>query len=326
VSLAVVGPLFSNPLLIGGTLRDTGNQTPAEECMATPRPAFPGTMEKPDRQGMVLLHLPQVRLVAKSIWDRMRFAVELDDLIGYGTTGLVRAVERFDPSRGILLKTYAEHRIRGAILDGLRGMDWLPRSARQKQRQAQQASDLEPPANHCTQARAALLPHRERQHRATNGPPTSSAAYVPRMEAVIPGGNLGDLERLALASMSRHSRRSIEPDPESLYQQKEGYDKLAEAILQLPRRHREVIELYYRRELSMKQIGEKLHVHESRVSQLHAAALQKLRSQLKCAEAPVTPPAKLPPGRYRLVSNRRNTACQSSSVSTPMVSCAVSAT
>ena len=81
-----------------------------------------------ERERLILLHLPQVRLVAETMRSRLGFAAELSDLIGYGVIGLVRAVDRFDPSRGFLLKTYAEHRIRGAILDGLRGMDWLSRS------------------------------------------------------------------------------------------------------------------------------------------------------------------------------------------------------
>jgi RNA polymerase sigma factor for flagellar operon FliA len=260
----------------------------------------------------------------------MRFAVELDDLIGYGTIGLVRAVERFDPSRGILLKTYAEHRIRGAILDGLRGMDWLPRSARQKERQAHNATDSASPLDSGARARKALLPHSAAPRRAGNGQTQSPAAYVPRMEAVIPGGNLSDLERLAMSHTPRHS---LGPNPESLYEKKERFDKLAEAVLGLPRRHREVIDLYYRGELSMKQIGARLHVHESRVSQLHSAAIQNLRRHLggvlnsDARHVPVQKvSAKRPLEPYRRVAKRRHTACQSSSVSTPMVSCAVSAT
>src|SRR5690349_20325868 len=90
-----------------------------------------GTPSSPASIEQVLIeHLPQVRLIARGLWGRTRFYVELDDLIGYGMLGLMDAVRKFDPSRGVLLKTYAEHRIRGAILDGLRAMDWLSRSAR----------------------------------------------------------------------------------------------------------------------------------------------------------------------------------------------------
>jgi RNA polymerase sigma factor for flagellar operon FliA len=280
---------------------------------------------------MLLLHLPQVRLIAKSIWDRMRFAVELDDLIGYGMIGLVNAVERFDPNRGILLKTYAEYRIRGAILDGLRGMDWLPRSARQKERQLHETRHSEEVSGVSASSSTRQSPGQGISHGGEGQFSKSATPYVPRMEAVISGGNLGDLERLAQAGMSRHSARFGEPNPESLYEQKERSDKLMAAVLQLPRRHREVIEMYYCRELSMKEIGERLHVHESRVSQLHAAAIQRLRKHLRGAAVLAEPVCKKPPGRYPMPpsarrSSSRSTACQSSSVSTPMVSSAVSAT
>jgi RNA polymerase sigma factor for flagellar operon FliA len=222
-----------------------------------------------DRQQMLLLHLPQVRLVAKSIWDRVRFAVELDDLVGYGMIGLLNAVERYDPSRGILLKTYAEHRIRGAILDGLRGMDWLPRSARQRERQqrlddAAQAQD----ASGC---------------KGTRGDKSSTTVARPsevRMEGVFAGGSLSDLERLVDARRPRYSTRNADNNPENSCARKENLGVLAQAVAALPNRHRRVIDLYYRRELSMKQIGDLLRVHESRVSQLHAAAIQRLRKQL----------------------------------------------
>ena len=336
MSLAIAAPLHSKSLSIPGALHDAADCAGLSKPQALTNPhalkqskiplrSLAEANDPSDRQGMLLLHLPQVRLVAKSIWDRMRFAVELDDLIGYGTIGLVRAVERFDPSRGILLKTYAEHRIRGAILDGLRGMDWLPRSARQKERQAHRETD--PASSLDTDASASKGgPPKRAGQRAKNSKAPSPAAYIPRMEAVIPGGNLGDLERLAVSNTPRHS---LGPDPESLYQQKERYDKLAQAILLLPRRQREIIELYYRRELSMKQIGERLRVHESRVSQLHSAALQKLRRHLSGSsdpEAAESADNRRPLEHYRRASRRRHTVCQSSSVSMPMVSRAVSAT
>jgi RNA polymerase sigma factor for flagellar operon FliA len=223
----------------------SGSQAPAPNSRRRPATRSNGA----DRQRLLLLHLPQVRLVAKSIWDRMRFAVDLEDLVGYGVLGLVDAVDRFDPSRGILLKTYAEHRIRGAILDGLRGMDWLPRSARQ----------------------------RERLRRRQDAASASAPVEPPRMESVFPGGNLTDLEKLAESRSCRADGLPAHASPEALYETKERGERLREAVAHLPRRHRQVIELYYKREMSMKQIGAVLHVHESRVSQLHASALRCLR-------------------------------------------------
>jgi RNA polymerase sigma factor for flagellar operon FliA len=274
-----------------------------------------------DRQRLLLLHLPQVRLVAKGIWDRMRFAVELDDLIGYGTIGLLHAVERFDPGRGIMLKTYAEHRIRGAILDGLRGMDWLPRSARQKERQQKEQERQE--SIRGVSAFSATS--------GTQGWPSGAVNSLsirgtppPFMHSVVPGGNLGDLEKLTDASAALNASERAEQDPERLYERKEKYDQLSAAIARLPRRHRQILDLYYRREMSMRQIGAVLRVHESRISQLHAAAVARLRRDLSGSGSPSDPTRK-PPQRYlpelpEAPSSNRHTAIQSCSVSTPMVS------
>ena len=295
----------------------TGSKTSRPSSNIQP----PRSSRKLDRQGLLLLHLPQVRLVAKGIWDRMRFAVELDDLIGYGTIGLLHAVERFDPGRGILLKTYAEHRIRGAILDGLRGMDWLPRSARQKERRQRQ-QPLE-------EAMGGVPPDPGTQFDAgrPGSKPESGAAqrpsrpYLPRMESVFPGGNLDDLERLAESARTGHELRRGGTNPERLYERKEKSDQLTAAIARLPRRHRQILDCYYRQEMSMRQIGAILQVHESRVSQLHAAALASLRKDLSARHSSAGACRK-PPQRYspELDSISRLTAVQSSSVSTPMVS------
>ncbi|MBI2819448.1 MAG: sigma-70 family RNA polymerase sigma factor [Acidobacteria bacterium] len=272
--------------------------------------------------------------MAKSIWDRMRFAVELDDLVGYGMIGLLHAVERFDPGRGILLKTYAEHRIRGAILDGLREMDWLPRSARQKERQQREtpsdsvaAGDspvrkLKPAG--CGNDRNEMMADTKRAIRLKQCP-------LPRMESVFPGGNLGDLEKLAESAKAHRRRRDSERNPENLYERKEEYAKLTEAIAHLPRRHQKILKLYYQQELSMKQIGALLEVHESRVSQLHAAALTRLRRDLSGMGSSSPSPCRRPPQRYSATlrerdASKRLTTLQSSSVSTPMVSCTVSTT
>ena len=290
-----------------------------------------GSFPKMDRQGLLLLHLPQVRLVAKGIWDRMRFAVELDDLVGFGMIGLLHAVERFDPDRGILLKTYAEHRIRGAILDGLRGMDWLPRSARQKERQQRE----QPPEEEAGGCSPALKPKpeacRQADKASTKSVKRPKPYHLPQMKSVFSGGNLDDLEKLAESFNARHAPCGRGANPEGLYERKEKSDQLAAAISRLPRRHQQILDLYYQHELSMRQIGAILQVHESRVSQLHAAALTRLRRDLSGRGDASFSPRRKPPQRYPATlggpdSSSRLTAAQSSSVSTPMVSRAVSIT
>lgn len=117
-----------------------------------------------DRERLILEHLPQVRLIARRIHERLPDNVSLDDLISTGVVGLIAAVDNFDPSHGVQLKTYAEHKIRGAILDGLREMDWAPKNKRRRAKQIEAAiASLEAAA----QARA----RRRRDRRRAQGEP-----------------------------------------------------------------------------------------------------------------------------------------------------------
>ena len=306
-------------------------QSPPPPLQQRPRNQLAPPAESRDRQKMLLLHMPQVRLVAKSIWDRLRFAVELDDLIGYGMIGLVKAVDRFDPDRGILLKTYAEYRIRGAIFDGLRRMDWLPRSARQKERlqgESRREEERHETSLHCGTAPGWFHDRQPLGEKVFHSPATVS---LPGMKAIYPSGNLGDLEKLLQTRWQRQAPRYAEANPEALFERRERYEKMDAAVSQLPRRHQQVIEFYYYRELSMKQIGELLNVHESRVSQLHAAAIGRLQKYLEGCRRLAPESSSAPARSYRGIrrerpSSSRVTACQSSSVSTPTVSSAVSVT
>ena len=241
-------------------------------------PKTSGPLEQEDRERLLLLHLPQVRLVAEGLRERLRFAMELEDLMSYGVIGLLKAIERFDPTRGILLKTYAEHRIRGAILDGVRAMDWLPRSVRQKERRYQESvSRLEEarPVFPRTPAARLSAPRGRSLPLSRPVPPP-----LPRMELIYAGADLADVERVSERAGLRGLLGGVEEDPETVYQRKEMREKLTRAVSRLPRRHRAVMKLYYQQELSMKQIGQILRVHESRISQLHAAAIKRLRIAL----------------------------------------------
>ena len=243
-------------------------------------PAAPSSRLDPaERERLLLLHLPQVRLVAETLRVRLRFALELEDLMSYGAIGLLRAIERFDPGRGVLLKTYAEHRIRGAMLDGVRAMDWLSRSARQKERRYQEsmarweeAQAASPPIL------AKRLAGRRRPQE--QFPPCPAPPRVARMELIYAGADLGKLEKMSQQAGLRGLLGEIADDPEIECQREEMRAKLGRAVSGLPQRHRAVIQLYYHREWSMKRIGQMLRIHESRVSQLHAAAIKRLRTAL----------------------------------------------
>lgn len=295
-------------------------------------PASPiGRLEPAERERLLLLHLPQVRLVAETLRARLRFAMELDDLVSYGVIGLLRAIERYDPGRGVLLKTYAEHRIRGAMLDGVRAMDWMPRSARQKERRHQESVARWEAA----QALSSSLPGERMAARGCQKVqplPRPAPPCMVRMEVIYAGADLGHLERLSQQAGLRGLLGELGDDPEIGYQREEMRAKLRRAVSCLPQRHRAVIQLRYQSEWSMKRIGQMLRVHESRVSQLHAAAIKRLRIALSPDYANASrkagaagrpsgetqPPAKT--SKYFV------TAAQSSSVSTPIVSSAVSTT
>jgi RNA polymerase sigma factor FliA len=242
-------------------------------------------------QQILLEHLPQVRLVARSLWGRTRFQVDLDDLIGYGMLGLLDAVRKFDPSRGFLLKTYAEHRIRGAILDGLRAMDWLSRSARRAARDldAGQATDLGPKGQQPKIASSQML----------------MASSDARQKILPLGTSRFSEEQSVRCEWSR--MRSRQPDEvqshladqQTMVEQKQQRTALAQAIANLPDRQKNVLELYYQRELSMRQIGALLGVHESRVSQIHLAAIARLRKSLSPAKR-----VRSTSGRHSLIAYR----------------------
>lgn len=178
----------------------------------------------------VMEHLHLVQRVVRRLARRLPRCVATDDLMGAGTLGLIDAVNRYDHSRAASFQAYAEIRIRGAILDYLRVMDWLPRSTR-----------------------------------ATVKAGTSDAAVV-SVEDVRDDGF--DTFVAAL------------PLPSSAVERSERKERLAQAIRQLPPRDRELLSLYYVEDLTLKQIGEVMKITESRVCQLHAAAVDRLRRQL----------------------------------------------
>ena len=229
---------------------------------------------------LVEQHLPQVQMIARKIRWRLHCTVELDELVGFGVIGLMQALDHFDPRRGNLFKTYAEHRIRGAILDGLRKMNWLSRSAYRQKLQYQQwqaeASEEVPTGRSMGEGSAAAVLCPPRKFDA-NRP-----LQPPLMEIVCSGTTLDELEKMAQRTGAAHSS-CFAQDPEAIYERKEARLRLARAMSQLPHRSRRLLELLYYRDMSMKQVAGTLGVHPSRISQLHTAALRFLR---QCLEVP----------------------------------------
>jgi RNA polymerase sigma factor for flagellar operon FliA len=226
-----------------------------------------------ERELVILEHLPQVLLIARRIHERLPEHVNLDDMTSAGTIGLIAAIDHFDPGRNVTLKTYAEHRIRGAILDSLRSLDWAPRQLRRRSKQVE----------------AAIAAVEQRLHRTPTQDEVAS-----QMEVSIEEYHecLADIRRLNLASLdapapddSRNLSEFISDDQESwpshLLERLEKRRLLGAAIEKMPRAERIVIGLYYHEELTLREIARVVNLHESRVSQLKSQAILRLRSNLE---------------------------------------------
>jgi RNA polymerase sigma factor for flagellar operon FliA len=229
-------------------------------------------MSASEREKLIEAHLPQVRYIADRLAAKLPPSVDRDDLIGAGVIGLLDAVEKFDPARGVLFKTYAEMRVRGAMLDSLRHLDWAPRSIRQRAREVENAI---------------------RVIEQENGRPATEEEVAAALGISIPEFQslLTELHGLTVTGLDRDddddsgtrpTQIADSPDrtPLAFFERTEVRKLLANSIDRLPERERQVVALYYIEELTMKEVGAVLGVTESRVSQIHTQAVLRLRSAL----------------------------------------------
>tara|TARA_B100000686_G_scaffold345413_1_gene429985 strand:+ start:96 stop:857 length:762 start_codon:yes stop_codon:yes gene_type:complete len=222
-------------------------------------------------------YAPMIKYVANRIALRLPPHIEVDDLISVGVLGLIDAIEKFDPTRGAKFKTYAEFRVRGAILDELRSLDWVPRSVRQK------ATQLD---NVCQKLQAELGREPEDEEIAKKmGVNLDEFFDTVNETRTMPILSLEDLG----FSKDENDQRSLldclagktDSDPQVQMRLTELKSIIAKAIETLPEKECLMISLYYYEELTMKEIGEVLGITESRVSQIHSKAVFKLRTKLK---------------------------------------------
>ncbi|HZU09688.1 MAG TPA: FliA/WhiG family RNA polymerase sigma factor [Pseudacidobacterium sp.] len=227
----------------------------------------------PEQERMMLEHLPVVRYIARRIHERLPQHVEMEELVSAGVLGLMDAFQKFDPAKKVQFRSYAQFRIRGAILDSLRTLDWSPRELRRKGRAVEQAI-------------------RVLTARLGRTPSENEIAAELGMELGDYHQLLGELKGLEIGTL--HMERSEDSGEEELayvpnrqeddplFRCLEGElrERLAEAIRKLPERERLVMTLYYYEEMTMKEIGLTLGVVESRVSQIHASAVLRLRAML----------------------------------------------
>ena len=226
-----------------------------------------------DRDQLLMEHLPTVRYIARRIHERLPQHVELDDLVSAGVVGLIDAFAKFDHGKKVQFKSYAQFRIRGAILDSLRTLDWSPRELRRKGRAVEEAI-------------------RSVTQRVGRAPVEQEIAGEMELSLEDYQQLLGDLKGLEIGSL--HMERSEDsgdeelayipgsPEEDPLFRCLKGEMKqcLIDAIEVLPEKERLVLTLYYYEELTMKEIGKTLGVVESRVSQIHSSAVLRLRVAL----------------------------------------------
>jgi RNA polymerase sigma factor for flagellar operon FliA len=227
-----------------------------------------------EQERALLEHLPIVRFLARRIHERLPQHVDIEDLVSAGVVGLMDAFAKFDPAKKVQFRSYAQFRIRGAILDSLRTLDWSPRELRRKGRAVEEAI---------------------RVLTARQGRPPGEAEVAAEMGVGLEEYQqlLGDLKGLEIGTL--HIERNEDsgdeelayipgrPEDDPLFHCLRGEleERLAEAIAGLPDRERLVMTLYYHEEMTMREIGLALGVVESRVSQMHASAVVHLRAALK---------------------------------------------
>jgi RNA polymerase sigma factor FliA len=228
------------------------------------------------RDRLILTYAPLVKFVAGRLGASLPAHVDEQDLASYGLLGLIGAIERFDPDRQIKFETYAISRIKGAIIDELRSLDWVPRSVRTRARAIERAiAELErtlmrAPTDEEIAAKLGVSSD-ELEETLTEIARSSMAALD---ELWTPSGG-GD--QIALIDTIEDKDG---PDPEFSLEQTEMREALGESIARLPEREKLVVTLYYYEELTLREIGEVLGVTESRVSQLHTKAVLRLKARL----------------------------------------------
>jgi RNA polymerase sigma factor for flagellar operon FliA len=254
---------------------------PAVDPVALDWQLFKSGGDRLVRERLILHYAPLVSAVAGRVGMRLPAMVEQGDLVSYGMFGLIDAIEKYEPGRSVKFETYASSRIRGAIIDELRAMDWIPRSVRTKARAVDRAyaeleSELHRVPTETEVASRLQIDIRELRTLFTQ----LSTVNVAALDELLGGGeDRGD--RLSLLDTLGDDRT---PDPENSFEAQETKFLLARAIDQLGEREKLVLVLYYYEGMTLAEIGRVLGVTESRISQMHTAAMLRLRARLTEAD------------------------------------------
>jgi RNA polymerase sigma factor for flagellar operon FliA len=225
------------------------------------------------RDRVVLEHLPLVKAIAVRVYENLPVHVDLDDLVHAGILGLFDAATKFDPEKQVVFSSYAKHRIKGAILDSLRQLDWASRDLRRRHKQLEAAT-------------------RDLASELQRAPTEAEIAQRLGVDVDRWRQMMIDLRSVGLVSASTRSSENEDmpaPDfpskpetqPDSMCAREQLRTVLASAMQTLPERYKKVVVLYYTNEMTMKEIGGVLGINESRVSQIHKSALEKMNVVLQ---------------------------------------------
>ena len=253
-----------------------GNTIPEQKTEEELWQRYRKTKDPAIRESFIKQYAPLVKYVAGKVAMGMPHNVEFDDLVGFGVFGLIDAIDKYDPEKNVKFKTYAVTRIRGAIFDELRLIDWVPRSVRQKTREIESAiSALE-----------AQLGRTATDQEIAGAMGMDEGEYLKTVQKISSTSILslndvwfsGDENDKVSIGDSIESPSSLNPDV--MVEKDEIRRVIVEAINELPEKEKKILVLYYYEDLTLKDIGRVLEVTESRVSQLHTKAILHLRSKL----------------------------------------------
>lgn len=226
------------------------------------------------RENLILEYAGLVKIVAGRLNMYLGYAVEMDDLVGYGIFGLIDAIDKFDSLKGVKFETYASLRIRGAILDQIRKMDWIPRTLRQKQKKLDSAvMKIETETGRAaTEEEIAMELDISVEEAISWQNQTKIASLVSLDEYIEQGSEIKNDGEVKSVQFEQ---------PEKVVERQELKAQLAKALEDLTENERRVIVFYYFEELTLKEISKILEVSDSRVSQLHTKALQKMKKKME---------------------------------------------
>lgn len=227
-----------------------------------------------NREKIILEYAPLVKVVAGRLSMYLGYNVEYEDLVSYGVFGLIDAIDKFDAQKDVKFETYASLRIRGAILDQIRKMDWIPRTIRQKQKKIDTAMKELEAQNGRSATDGEIAAHLGiTDDEYTDWQSQMKVTNVVSLNEFLDQGS-------EVPNEANQKKSSQFDSPEEVIEKEELKRMLAQALDLLTEKERKVIVLYYYEELTLKEISNILEVSESRISQLHTRALQKMRTKL----------------------------------------------